>query len=122
MILVDTSIWTDHFRRSEAELVAYLGQGQVLAHPFVIGELALGHLHHRDAVLDALSGLPQAVVASDSEVLGFIARAELTGLGIGYIDAHFLAAVRLTPPARLATRDKRLHKAAERLGLSLALG
>ena len=107
MMLVDTSIWIDHLRQSNEKLVRLLGAGQVLAHPYVIGELALGNLRNRRAVLDALQGLPQATVATDDEVLHFIETNALFGIGIGYIDAHLLAALRLSPGTRLWTRDKR---------------
>lgn len=117
MILVDTSIWIDHLRQGDERLSNLLNQGQVLAHPFVIGELALGNLQNRGAILDALQDLPQSPVATDSEVLGFIQENFLYGRGIGYIDAHLLAAVRLSPGATLWTRDKRLLAAGKNLGL-----
>lgn len=118
MILVDSSVWIDHLRGSDATLINLLGGGRVLTHPFTIGELAMGSLRQRDAILNALRGLPQAVTASDDEAFAFIDQHALFGLGIGYIDAHLLAAARLTPPASLWTRDKRLHEVAERLGLA----
>ncbi len=118
MILVDTSIWIDHLRQCDEHLSALLNQGQVLAHPFVMGELALGNLQNRDAILAALQGLPQTPVAMDGEVLGFIQENTLYGMGIGYIDAHLLAAVRLAPGATLWTRDKRLLAVAIKLGLA----
>jgi predicted nucleic acid-binding protein len=114
VILVDTSVWIDHFRAGDAALTALLNQGRVLMHPFVLGELALGNFRRRDA-LDALRILPSAVAATDGEVLDFIERNALFGLGIGYVDAHLLAAVRLTPGASLLTRDNRLAAVAERL-------
>ena len=118
MILVDTSIWIDHLRRGNAALTRLLGTGQVLAHPFVTGEIALGNLRQREAILGALSDLPQANIANDDEVLRFIDQHSLYGLGIGYIDAHLLAAVRLTPTTTLWTNDKRLAHAADQLGLT----
>ena len=118
MILVDTSIWVDHLRSGEEGLVRLLDQGLVLIHPFVIGEIALGSLRQRALILDLLQSLPRAGVASDDEVLGFIERNALWGFGIGYIDAHLLAAVRLTPGSNLWTRDKRLASAATRLSLA----
>jgi predicted nucleic acid-binding protein len=118
MILVDTSVWIDHLRSGDALLAALLDRGQVLAHPFVIGELALGSLRQRDVVLEALQDLPQATVATDAEVRHFIAGHALFGLGIGYVDVHLMAAVQLTPGTSLWTRDKRLHAAAEKLGLA----
>ena len=120
MILVDSSIWIDHWRSSDERLVRQLGAGQVLAHCFVTGELALGNLIHRQAVLTALQDLPQATLATDAEVMGFIADNALAGSGIGYIDAHLLAAVRLTPGSQLWTRDKRLLAVGLRLGLAYA--
>jgi hypothetical protein len=90
----------------------------VLGHPFVLGEIALGRLREPDLVLGLLADLPQAVVATDAEVLGFIRRHDLAGLGIGYVDAHLLTAARLTPDARLWTRDLRLAAAAHALGLA----
>lgn len=118
MILVDTSVWIDHLRRGDPELARLLDAGRVLAHPFVIGELALGSLRNRKTVLGALQDLPQACTATDAEVMNFIDRDELYGLGIGYIDAHLLAATRLSPGTLLWTRDKRLLIACGRLGLS----
>jgi len=117
MILVDTSIWIDHLRQSNERLTRLLNQGQVLAHPYVIGELALGTLQNRDEILSALLDLPLAPVATDDEVLRFINQNVLYGMGIGYIDAHLLAAVRLAPGTALWTRDKRLHTAGASLGL-----
>ncbi|MBD5804416.1 Ribonuclease VapC32 [Azoarcus sp. Aa7] len=118
MILVDTSVWIDHLRQGNEELAQLLGAGRVRAHPHVIGELALGNLQNRHALLNALQGLPQVLVASDDEVLHFIETNALFGIGIGYIDAHLLAAVRLSPGALLWTRDKRLLAASNRLGLA----
>lgn len=118
MILVDTSVWVDHLRANDKALTALLDTGAVLAHPFVVGELALGNLRQREIVLNALSDLPPASVATDREVLHFIDRHTLSGRGIGYIDAHLLAAVQLTAGAALWTRDNRLHGVAVELGLA----
>ncbi len=90
----------------------------ILTHPFVIGELALGHLRQRRVVLKALLNLPQATAATDEEALHFIDSNTLFGRGIGYIDVHLLAAVRLTPGTRLWTHDKRLRAVATDLGLA----
>ena len=121
MILVDTSVWVDHLRVSDEALAALLDTGAVLAHPFVIGELALGNLRQREIVLNALSDLPHASAATDLEVLHFIDRHALFGRGIGYVDAHLLAAVQLTAGAELWTKDKRLHGVAVGLGLAMTL-
>lgn len=120
MILVDTSVWVDHLRADNIDLTAMLGTGMVLAHPFVIGELALGNLRQRKAILTALSDLPHADIATDAEVLTFIDRHALSGRGVGYVDAHLLAAVRLTAGATLWTNDRRLHGVADELGLATA--
>ena len=117
MILADTSVWIDHLRQGEPRLVENLNAGRVRVHPFVIGELALGSLRQREVVLGALKELPHVEVATDEEVLAFIEGERLFGLGIGFVDAHLLAAVKLTPGARLWTRDRRLATVADRLGL-----
>jgi predicted nucleic acid-binding protein len=120
MILVDTSVWVDHLRAGDKTLAGLLDAGQVLAHPFVIGELALGNVRRRELVLAFLQDLPQAHVATGQEMLHFIDRHGLPGLGIGYVDAHLPAAARLTG-ARLWTRDRRLRAIAERSGLAVKL-
>jgi predicted nucleic acid-binding protein len=121
VILVDTSVWVDHFRATDANLATLLEDGDVLIHPFVVGELAVGTFHRRAAVLRMLRQLPGAVVAHDDEVLQLIAREALYGIGIGYVDAHLLAATRLTQGAAFWTRDPRLAAAAARLGLATGL-
>ena len=118
MILVDTSVWIDHLRGGDARLAALLEAGRVLSHPFVIGELACGNLRNRAEVLTLLHELPRAVAATDAEVLAFIETHTLMGRGIGYLDAHLLAAAALSA-ARLWTRDRRLATAAHDLGLAV---
>ena len=120
MILVDTSIWIDHLRARDDALTAALDHGRVLTHRFVIGELALGNLRQRQIILAALDDLPEAIMATDGEVRLFIDTHQLAGRGIGYVDVHLLAATRLTPDARLWTRDKRLRHIAEELGIAAA--
>ena len=117
MILVDTSIWVDHLRVAERTLARLFDRGLVLAHPWVTGELALGHLSQRHEILGLLGGLPSSEIATDAEVLALIEAEQLYGLGIGYVDAQLLAATRLTPDARLWTADKRLAVVARRLRL-----
>ena len=99
-------------------LADLLRNGRVLAHSFITVELALSSLRQSRTVLEALKDLPQATVASDDEVMMLIEREQLYGLGIGFVDAHLLAAVRLTPEALLWTRDRGLRQAAAPLGLS----
>ena len=117
MILVDTSIWIDHLRAGDSDLVALLQDNQVMAHPWVTGEIALGSLARRHEVLGLLAHLPQATVATDAEVMGLVDDRRLFGRGIGWVDAHLLAATLLTSNARLWTRDKRLAGVAEQVGV-----
>jgi predicted nucleic acid-binding protein len=117
MILVDTSVWIDHFRSNELSLVRLLSQNQVLSHPFISGELALGNLQQRKTVLSCLDSLPQAPIVLADEINFFIERHFLFGMGIGLIDAHLLASAKLAANARLWTRDKRLLAVAIRMDL-----
>ena len=117
MILVDTSIWVDHLRKGNDGLSELLTSANVLAHPHVIGELACGNLSNREQVLQLLGELPSSTVAADQEVLYFIEQNKLMGRGIGYVDAHLLAAASLSGPAALWTRDRKLQSVANDLGL-----
>jgi len=119
VILVDTSIWIDHLRAGHSTLVRLLEREFVLTHPWVIGELALGHLSQRREVIGLLTSLPQATVATTDEVLTLVEGHRLYGLGIGYVDAQLLAATHLTPDAELWTSDQRLAAVASRLGCAV---
>jgi hypothetical protein len=118
MILVDTSVWIEHLRIGEEGLATLLNGGRVLAHPFVIGELACGNLRNRTEVLELLKGLPQAPVASQEEVLFFVESNELMGQGIGFVDAHLLAATAVSAASRIWTLDKRLGRVAAKLDVA----
>ncbi len=118
MILVDTSIWIDHLRVGEPALADLLAASQVLMHPCVVGELALGSLKARQQVIATIENLPQAIQARHDEVLDLIVTQELFGLGIGYVDAHLIASTMLTAGSKLWTRDKRLAGAAARIGIT----
>ncbi|HEX2167560.1 MAG TPA: type II toxin-antitoxin system VapC family toxin [Longimicrobiales bacterium] len=118
MILVDTSVWIGHFRRSDRLLMELLEAGEVLTHPFVVGELACGNLPAPEEVLGLFQQLPTAPSASDPEALHFIERHRLMGRGIGYVDVHLLASAALADGARVWTADARLAAAASRLFLS----
>lgn len=117
MILADTSVWVDHFRKGSDVLRRALEQEEVLGHPHVVGELACGNLRNRDSILEYLAALPTATVATDAEVLACIARNRLYGTGLGYTDVHLLASALLTP-TRLWTLDVALGREARRLGVS----
>jgi predicted nucleic acid-binding protein len=121
MILVDTSVWIEHLRARDAALVWHLEQGEVLMHPWVLGELTCGNLRNRLELLSLLQGLPTCRCASDAETLFFIERRRLMGKGIGWVDAHLLASVALGGTQGLWTRDQRLQRAADELGLAAPL-
>lgn len=118
MILVDTSVWVEHLRSGDAALAWYLEQGEVLMHPFVLGELACGNLRNRAVLLSLLQQLPVCRSATDAETLYFIERRGLMGRGIGWVDAHLLAAVALGGTRGLWTRDLRLQRVAGELGMA----
>lgn len=117
MILVDSSIWIEHLRNGSPALERILLNSQVQIHPFILGELALGSLRARTAILDALGNLPSVILAKDPEVMQFIEIHKLHGSGIGYVDAHLLTSVALTAGTLLWTGDKRLQAAAAKLGI-----
>lgn len=119
MILVDTTVWVDHLRAGDKKLAELLDAGAVAVHPFVIGEIALGHLNPRGTVLQMLSQLPALAAVTDTEAMAYIESRKLAGLGIGYIDVHLLAAVQLVAGTTLWTRDKRLRAVAGKLGLAM---
>ena len=121
MILADTSIWIDHLRAGEPGLASLLNDNQVLTHPMVIGELACGNLPNRTEVLGLMGRLPAIPAATDEEVLFFIEQRRVMGRGIGYIDAHLLAAAMLAQSVQLWTRDRRLVAVAGDLGLAYEL-
>lgn len=118
MILVDTSVWVEHLRSGNPTLTSELAAGRVLAHPFVIGELACGNLRNRREVLDLLGRLPSVPAATHAEALDFLERRALMGRGIGFVDVHLLASAALAAPARLWTRDRRLAAVAVDLNLA----
>lgn len=115
MRLVDTSVWSDHLPRHDAAMAHVLESGEVLAHPFVIGEIACGLFPRRSETLARLSRAPDAPLPGQAEVLGFIERHALAGRGIGFVDMHLLASA-LVAGARLRTRDRRLADASKPSG------
>lgn len=117
MILVDTSIWVSHFRSGNAHIRELLQKGEVVSHPFIIGELACGNLKNRKEILSLLQALPMATIAGHEEVLQLIGNQRLMGLGLGYVDVHLLAAAFLTA-APLWTNDRILKEAAIKLQIA----
>ena len=114
MILADTSVWIDHFRHGNQTLRGHLVKSRIVCHPFIVGELALGNLRNRAEILTHLNRLPQLAVASHAEVVAFIERRRLFGLGIGWVDVHLLVAV-LLAGARLWALDAQLVRVARRV-------
>jgi predicted nucleic acid-binding protein len=121
LILADTSIWIDHFRSGNKEMRKLLNEGRIVIHAAIIAELALGSLRERIKTLALLDLLPQVQVAQMSEVRRMIEARRLYNLGIGLTDAHLIASVFINPSTVLWTRDKRLRKAADGLGIHAAL-
>ena len=126
MILADTSIWIDHFRSGNLrsrnnELRKRLNEGQIVIHPSIVAELALGSLQERTKTLALLDPLPHVRVAQLSEVRRMIEARRLYSLGIGLTDAQLIASVFINPSTLLWTRDRRLRKAAEGLGIHAGL-
>jgi hypothetical protein len=118
MILADTSVWIEHLRTRDGVLSALLIARQVAVHPFVVGEVLLGSLRDPDQVADELLSLRTTPMASDLEVRQLIRSFQLSGTGIGYVDAHLLAAAKLAPGTLLWTFDQRLNAVAARLQLA----
>ena len=114
MVLVDTSVWVSHFREIHNGLVPLLNNGEVVCHPFIIGELACGNLRNRTNIISLMDALPLALQVDHEEALAFIEAHNIMGKGLGYIDVHLLASALLTEVS-LWTFDKKLDKAAEEL-------
>jgi predicted nucleic acid-binding protein len=108
MILVDTSVWVEHFRNGNIGLDTLLQEGQVVCHPFIVGELACGNIKNRSRILSLLGTLPIAHTAEHEEVMHVIEKYHLMGKRLGYIDVHLLASAMLTH-IPLWTLDKKLN-------------
>jgi predicted nucleic acid-binding protein len=117
IVLADTSVWIDHWRRRSDRLAHLLETKRLVMHPFVLGEIALGRIANRGAVLADLALLESPTVAENPEVFALIDRAPLWGRGIGWVDAHLLASARLDR-LRLWTLDQRLARIARDLDLA----
>jgi predicted nucleic acid-binding protein len=120
VILPDTNIWIDHLRRPDNQLAALMMQKRVRLHPFVLGEIALGLQGAARSFIALIGEVTSTAVAKPHEMLVMIEARELHGTGIGYVDAHLLAATLLDDDGQLWTRDKRLHAQAARLGVAYA--
>ena len=118
MVLLDSSIWIEHFRKPIAQVYTLADRGLIWGHPFVTGELAIGSLPVRHALIAMLRALPQSQILAENALLDFVESSKLNALGLGLVDIHLLGATNTMPEARLWTRDKRLAAQAERLGLN----
>ncbi len=116
-VLVDTSVWVGHFRERDGTLIDLLTSDRVLMHPLVLGELACGTPPARSQTLGDLALLRPSQQASLPEVMAFIEREALFGLGCGLVDVLLLASTLMTPDAELWTLDKRLASLASRFGV-----
>ncbi len=116
MILVDTSVWVAHLRTAEPRLAGLLEDGQVLVHPFVLGELACGTLRRRQQVLAYVGRLDSAPLASNEEAHRLIELRRLMGRGLGWVDVHLLASC-IMAGAGLWSLDRRLARVADTLGV-----
>jgi predicted nucleic acid-binding protein len=121
LILADTSIWIEYRGSGNKEMRKHLNEGQIVIHPSIVVELALGSLQERTKTLALLDLLPQVRVAQLSEVRRMIEARRLYSFGIGLTDAHLMASVFINPSTLLWTRDKRLRKVAESLGIHASL-
>ena len=119
-VLVDTSVGVDHFRHGNVALEQLLMQDTVLCHPWVLCEIACGTPPVRQRTLVDLGALQMGNTASVQELMLFVEREHLCGLGCGLVDLALLASVRITPGARLWTLDKRLNALAQRLEVAFA--
>jgi predicted nucleic acid-binding protein len=109
VVLVDTSVWIAHLRFGDIGLETLLEEGQVVCHPFIVGELACGNLKNRSEIISLLQALPMVNPVEPEEILQFISTHSLMGKGLGYIDMHLLAAA-LLDDLSLWTLDKKLSE------------
>jgi len=121
MILADTSVWVDHFRKRDTELYRQLQRGNIATHPFIVAELVLGNLPRRRKTIADLDLLPMVKTARMSEVRSMIETRSLFQRGIGFVDAHLIASTFITPHTVLWSRDKRLRDIAATLGVDADL-
>ena len=117
MVLVDSSVWIEYFRKGHAGLAALLNSASVLIHPFIVGELACGNLK-RNSILADLAELPSAALATHKEALDLLHHRKLHGLGVGWVDIHLIASALLSN-CPLWTADERLKHAASAAGVAI---
>ena len=118
MILIDTSVWIDHFRTGSSALAYLIAEDRVVQHPFVTGELAVGNPNARQRTILLLRSLPRIEPVNEQQFHDFMDNSRLFGTGLGFVDIHLLAAVDAAPGSKIWTRDRRMQEQADRLGLS----
>ena len=121
MILVDTSVWIDHLRSADAKLQSLLQNDQVMTHPYIRLELALGSMASREEVLADLARLPQSPVVTSEELFSLIDHKKLCRRGIGLTDLHLICCALFDKSILIWTRHRRLSETAGELGLRAPL-
>lgn len=119
-VLVDTSVWVEHFKATNPELLLLMGSDRVLIHPLIIGEIACGTPPNRARTLADLADLEVSFQAAPRECITFIERKKLYGCGVGFIDIQLLASALMTPGAQFWTLDRKLQSLASKLGVAYA--
>ena len=117
-VLVDTSVWIDHFRDGLSRIEELAASQRLLGHPFVVAELACGNLSDRAGTLSTLDDLTAVTVATTEEIRAAVERRRLFGRGVGFVDVHLLTATLLTPSTVLWSRDRRLRGLAREVGVA----
>ncbi len=117
-LLIDSSVWIDHFEIKDISVTDLLKLPNICCHPYIVGEVAIGNLGNRNEVLETMKGLPTVEVARQDFVLKFVRQRKLYGKGIGFVDCHLLASTQITPNTLLWTSDKRLKRMASELGVA----
>jgi predicted nucleic acid-binding protein len=116
IVLADSSVWVDHFKRPNEHLELLLADGNILCHPYIVGEVSCGTPPRRRAFIDFLSNLEALPIATHQEVLATIEAHQLFGRGCGYVDISLLSSILISERALIWTFDKPLEKVAATLG------
>jgi len=117
MVLVDTSVWIDHFNRTDEPLQFLLNNYEAAVHPFILGELACGNFKNRKEIVRLLNDMPCSEKISTEEFYLFLEQNRLYGIGLGFVDIHLLASSVLSG-CLIYTRDRSLFRAAESLKIA----
>lgn len=121
LILVDTSVWIDHLRKSETKLNDLLLNDEIVTHPLIRLELALGSIADRENVLSDLALLPHVLTARLEELFGLVELRQLYRRGIGITDLHLIASALFDKSILIWTRDRRLGEVASEFGIRAAI-